>query len=205
MTRLVTPDGGTGTTLGVPRPLEIADSCGFVSRGPVERRLCDSATGPLRPLRKSASTAFVVESGPLDTPCWVWQGCINSKGYAVRGTASGGRYLVHRRVFEISVRALREDEQIHHRCGRRACVNPAHLEAHTQLAHSREHYGNQTLCERVVDALMLLEAARPAEIADLVGARRGSVAVALTRAVERGDVVRVAPALYALPAAEVAA
>lgn len=156
----------------------------------------------LRPLRGKGPTAYVLELGPLDTPCWIWQGCLNSKGYPVRGTKDG-RYLVHRRVRELA-HGLADGEQAHHRCERRACVNPAHLDAHRPLAHARLHYGNATIAERT---FALLAGGRPmhlADIAEVLEAPAGSVSVALYRAARRGELVALGHQFFAAAEQEAA-
>jgi hypothetical protein len=62
-----------------------------------------------------------------DEGCWLWQGYIRPNGY---GQAHWERWphLVHRLVYALLVRPLSDTEVLDHLCGKKACVNPAHLE-----------------------------------------------------------------------------
>ncbi len=154
----------------------------------------------LRPLRGKGPSAFEITPGPLDTPCWIWQGCLNSKGYPVRGTKDG-RFLVHRVVCAETQGPLADGDQVHHRCERRACVNPQHLAAHTPLQHAREHRGNQTAAQRLADTLPAgpLGARQLAEQLDL---NPTTVRIALLRAGRRGELVQLVDGRWALPTTE---
>lgn len=79
----------------------------------------------------------------MDT-CWLWQGSTKPNGY---GQIAGGRrgdgvLYTHRVAWE-----LEHEEPVpagfdtHHRCGTRACCNPAHLElvAHTDHSVRAQH------------------------------------------------------------------
>lgn len=164
------------------------------------RRLADSnrwnrpqTLASLKPLRKAGKAAYVETPGPLETPCWIWQGCINSKGYPVRGTKDG-RYLVHRRVVEeatgIEVPA---GIQVHHVCETRACVNPLHLVSRSAIAHAREHFGLTAgeLVVSLVNQFGEVGTAEVAALADTSGRSINTLRTALSRAVTRGEIVRV--------------
>lgn len=145
----------------------------------------------LAPLRGKGATSYEITPGPLDTPCWLWLGCLNSKGYAVRGTQDAGRYLVHRRVYENAHGQLAPGAQVHHRCEITRCVNPGHLDALVQLEHTREHRGHLTAAERAGELLAARGPLTVAVIARELGLRRGSLHVSLGRAVARGELTRV--------------
>jgi DNA-binding transcriptional regulator YiaG len=58
------------------------------------------------------------------TPCWIWTGSLNAKGY---GRCFGG--MAHRRYYEEYIGPVPEGRTIDHLCRVRNCVNPEHLEA----------------------------------------------------------------------------
>lgn len=60
--------------------------------------------------------------------CWIWTGCLNSKGYGCIQIA-GKRHLVHRVSYELHTGPIQQGMQIDHLCFRRECFNPHHLEA----------------------------------------------------------------------------
>ena len=63
-----------------------------------------------------------------DTGCWLWRGAHTRDGY---GTVSwrGKTRLVHRVAYEQDRGPIPERFVLDHQCHRRACCNPAHLEA----------------------------------------------------------------------------
>lgn len=141
--------------------------------------------GCLAPLWGKPS--YLLEDRGHGSPCWIWQGALNSKGYPCRGD-----YLVHRQVFVEAGGVLSGDEHAHHLCGQRACVNPGHLEARTPLAHKREHGAP------IVDAILSTLERGPATTGQLERCARTSVTAVLTRMVRRGEIQRVSRGIYAL-------
>jgi hypothetical protein len=99
----------------------------------------------LTPLRGKGPRAYELGIGGLDTPCWLWLGALNSKGYAIRGTQHE-RYLVHRRAWEEVNGPIPDGKQIHHLCRNRRCVRPSHLAVLTAHEHNHEHAGLGALC-----------------------------------------------------------
>lgn len=80
-----------------------------------------------------------VESGH-PTPCLVWQGAVNSKGYPTRGDGTGrGTMLAHRVAYEQDHGPLPDGMHLHHLCGERRCLNVEHLIALSQRDHNRLH------------------------------------------------------------------
>lgn len=77
------------------------------------------------------------------SPCWIWQGTCNRKGYATAfppmllrtGLYSGA--AVHRHTYEWFVGPIPEGLVIDHLCRVRSCVNPHHLEPVTQAENIR--------------------------------------------------------------------
>lgn len=64
--------------------------------------------------------------------CWVWIESLNRTGYS-RTTINGKRKFAHRWSHELFKGDIPEGLVIDHLCRNRACVNPDHLEAVTQL------------------------------------------------------------------------
>jgi len=62
--------------------------------------------------------------------CWIWTGCVNSKGYGCV-QIENKRHLTHRVSYELHVGPISPGKQIDHLCRNRACFNPHHLEAVT--------------------------------------------------------------------------
>lgn len=155
----------------------------------------------LRPLRGKKPSAIEVVPGPLSTPCWIWTGSCNSKGYPIRGTQREGIYLVHRRVYEELAGPIAESSEVHHRCERTRCVNPTHLEELRHLEHARRHRNDQTIAQRAAALLADSEPLLLWEIAADLGVTKGSARMALRRGLTRGEFVRVTPLLWTVPSA----
>lgn len=67
--------------------------------------------------------------------CWIWQNCKSAKGYG-RIWYDGKTRWVHRVAYAALKRAIPEGMTIDHKCCKRACCNPDHLEAVTQSENS---------------------------------------------------------------------
>lgn len=66
------------------------------------------------------------------TGCWIWQGTLNSSGYARIFTGPGKKLsLAHRVSYRIHKGEIPAGLTIDHLCRERTCVNPDHLEAVT--------------------------------------------------------------------------
>jgi hypothetical protein len=87
----------------------------------------------------------------LDTPCLIWTGAKNSKGYATK-VHDGKTAYVHRLAYEALFGPIPEGLQLDHLCRVRACYNALHLEAVTLQENVRRGLGNQnrgiTHCKR---------------------------------------------------------
>jgi hypothetical protein len=75
--------------------------------------------------------------------CWMWDGAKRS-GYGFIGRGPTNR-LAHRVAWE-AARSFTEELgalSVHHKCGRRLCINPQHLAAVTHLENMAEMMGRQ--------------------------------------------------------------
>lgn len=84
-----------------------------------------------------------------DSPCWIWDAARLPKGY---GTFDGT--TAHRVVYAMLVGPIPDGFEIDHLCKNPTCVNPAHLEAITQLENNLRSNsvtamrGRQRVCQR---------------------------------------------------------
>lgn len=77
--------------------------------------------------------------------CWRWVGSKLKSGYG-RMEYNGHRLLAHRLSYILNVGTIYPGMQIHHRCNKKDCVNPRHLEQVTAKQNTQEYqnsrYGN---------------------------------------------------------------
>lgn len=64
--------------------------------------------------------------GPMDTPCWEWQGCKNEKGYG-QVTYHGKRWIAHRLFYYLLTGTHPMAMFCCHHCDNPACCNPGHI------------------------------------------------------------------------------
>lgn len=85
-------------------------------------------------IRSYIERRSVPEDRSHSTPCWIWQGCVNEKGYARDKLPPlyDRTRAVHRASYEAYVEPIPEGLQIDHLCCVTSCVNPDHLEPVTQ-------------------------------------------------------------------------
>lgn len=71
--------------------------------------------------------------------CWLWTGSV-VRGYGKLETRVRGRQrIAHRLVYILTVGPIPDGHDLHHRCGVKVCVNPAHLDVVLHRAHQRHH------------------------------------------------------------------
>jgi len=77
-----------------------------------------------------------------DDGCWIWGRSLVAEGYGVLGQRMEGRnktYYAHRASYMTFIGPIPEGFTIDHLCRKRACINPAHLEAVTHQENGRRN------------------------------------------------------------------
>lgn len=74
----------------------------------------------------------------LQDPCWIWMGA-RKDGY---GRVRVGKLtrVLHRWFYELLRGQVPSRVELHHKCERRACFNPDHLEPMLHASHRGRHY-----------------------------------------------------------------
>jgi len=70
--------------------------------------------------------------------CVLWTGAVKADGYGKR-KVGGVDYLAHRYAYEQAVGPIPSGMQLHHTCGERLCLNPAHMRPITVAEHAALH------------------------------------------------------------------
>lgn len=120
--------------------------------------------------------------------CWPWQGPRKATGYGMTRVL-GGHGHASRAAFVLSGGRLRRGQVVMHTCDNRACCNPAHLRAGTQLQNIKDRDAKRRtfrkLCERKVACLRFLYRTRlfsQRELGRAFGITQGRVSVLLRAA-----------------------
>lgn len=71
--------------------------------------------------------------------CWDYMGA-RVTGYGYITIRRGEQALTHVLMYEATNGAKPKGFDVHHKCGNRACCNPAHLELVEHAEHAREHW-----------------------------------------------------------------
>ena len=73
------------------------------------------------------TSRILLTPGPLPTPCHVWTGALDRKGYG-KFWWNGKTVKTHRLVYQLRVRVVSQEELLDHLCRNHACCNEIHLE-----------------------------------------------------------------------------
>lgn len=97
----------------------------------------------LRPLRPKLTLEqrFWAKVRKTDD-CWEWTASTNGNGYG-KIKADGQTRRAHRVSWELTNGPIPEGMDLDHRCGNRACVNPAHLRVTTRSQNIQHRTVNQ--------------------------------------------------------------
>lgn len=84
--------------------------------------------------------------------CWLWTGYISRSGYGVINIG-GQPTPAHRFSYYLYKGSIPKKKVIHHRCGNRKCVRPAHLKCVSTSQHAAIHaglnpHGNGSICRK---------------------------------------------------------
>ena len=79
----------------------------------------------------------------IEGDCWIWQGSHSGEGRGggyPRMSLDGHTVAVHRVVYDWFFGYIPGKKQIDHKCKRRMCVNPDHLEMVTHKENQKRKY-----------------------------------------------------------------
>ena len=78
-----------------------------------------------------------VVKGPGENDCWGWTDVLSKDGYAYLGVdgRKGGKFLVHRLLYELMIGPIPDGKELDHLCRNRWCVRPDHQEPVTRQVH----------------------------------------------------------------------
>lgn len=93
--------------------------------------------------------------------CWIWQGTIDSRGYARLGFNKAGQFLAHRLSLEAHLGYSIEGMFAHHKCANPSCINPGHLQLTTHAENIAEMMARQSYLARIAELEQALRECAP--------------------------------------------
>lgn len=84
------------------------------------------------------------------SPCWIWTGSKDPKGYGNYYITRKKCVKAHRFYYARYKEPIPDGFEIDHLCNVKSCVNPEHLIALTRLAHNRKHHFKNSLRSKVM-------------------------------------------------------
>lgn len=82
--------------------------------------------------RRKSPVDYIIDQ---ETQCWIWQLAVSDTGYGAT-TVNGVNMSAHKAQYERKYGPVPSDHELHHRCRRRICCNPDHLEPLTYAEHA---------------------------------------------------------------------
>lgn len=132
---------------------------------------------------------WAVTPGPLETDCWIWQGTLNSDGYATIKYKQK-TFKVYRVMWErFHGETIPPGKSALHRCDTPACMNPRHIFIGTQIDNIRDmvskgrQSSNRGLTDDEVRTIraMVRGGMRQSEVVQLMGVDSGTVSRIVNR------------------------
>lgn len=121
---MLNPSGLCQCGCGQPAPIANRTS---TARGYVKGEPMRFLVGHQRKLK----TEWTEQPGPLSTPCWIWAGKPDAKGYG-HIVVNGRKRKAHVHVWEKFHGPVPAGKVLDHLCRVRNCVRPTHLEPITE-------------------------------------------------------------------------
>jgi hypothetical protein len=121
-------------------------------------------------------TDWIETPGPLKTPCWIWQGTINTEGYGVL-RVDYKQWKAHRWVWRQQGGTFPKGLLPDHLCRMRACVNPDHLDWVSSATNTRRGNGISISGYQAMTArlMVLTTTIQQKDIAETLGITKGNM------------------------------
>jgi hypothetical protein len=169
--------------------------CGCGQKTPLAKQSLrsrgDVAGRPVRYVRGhrgSGGPFWAEEDRGYETPCWVWQGAKDPKGYGRIADGNGGSDYAHRVYYEQRHGPIPKGMQLDHLCRVLPCVNPDHLEVVVPAENSRRGIRTKLTAGKVAEIrrLRAVSGLTYREIAERFGVGTSHVSKIVLRKVWKG-------------------